>query len=137
MDTFSPLSHTADIGEKVWGRTLEELFINAARGLFSYLIVPMEETVSFRTEVAVEGIDRESLLVNWLNELLYIAYRNNVFLISFTIKQMEDTSLKAEVGGKRLLPGARFTEEIKAATYSSLAIRKTEEGFYVEVIFDV
>src|SRR5207247_11379720 len=67
---FRSLEHTADIGFEAFGGSPKEVFANAARALED-LMVPLE-TIEPRESATIlaEGRDRESLLVNWLNELL-------------------------------------------------------------------
>jgi len=72
MQQFRILEHPADVGFEAFGSTREETFANAARAL-TYLIVDLE-AIDPREEVSVQvqGPDPESLLVNWLSELLYL-----------------------------------------------------------------
>ena len=68
---FRVLEHTADIGFEAFGGSPEEVFANAARALED-LMVPLEAIEPRESAtILAEGRDRESLLVNWLNELLY------------------------------------------------------------------
>ena len=83
MQQFRILEHTADVGFEAFGLTREEAFVNAARALI-YLIVELD-AIDPREEVSVQvqGADPESLLVNWLSELLYSARRRRVALPGF------------------------------------------------------
>ena len=68
---FRILDHTADVGFECRGKTLEELFANAARALVHFFVDL--ETIKPREEMKIEvtGDDRESLLVNFLSEILF------------------------------------------------------------------
>ncbi|MBP7056507.1 MAG: archease, partial [Candidatus Omnitrophica bacterium] len=80
----------------------------------------------------------EELLVAWLDELLFHFYTKQIILFKFDIIELSDTALKAKVQGRPI--GAnrnRLKTEIKAATYSDLAIKNSADGYFVEIIFDV
>ncbi len=137
MKTFEQFPHTADVGIKVWGDTLPLFFEHAAEGMFSFLQLSGEGEKSLSQTVQVTGIDAESLLVNWLNELLYISGERRIAPVRFTVERISSRELCATVQGSVLKAGTHALREIKAATYSSLAIRHTDEGFYTEIVFDV
>lgn len=65
------IEHTADRAFSVRARNLRELFENAARAMFSIQQPQRAGFIRVSHEVKAEGVDRETLLVNWLNELLY------------------------------------------------------------------
>ena len=67
------MEHTADIGLRVFGEDLKELFANAADGLFD-LIVGDLGTIRHERAIplTVEAQDVEELFADWLRELLYL-----------------------------------------------------------------
>lgn len=131
---YEELEHTADLALRIYGRTLRELFANAAYAMFSQLsnlegIVP-----TLQREVRVEGIDYESLLVNWLNELLYLQDTRGEAYVAFEIHKLSRRRLQATVRGART---EDFHTIIKAATYHELSITKTHGWYMSTVVFDV
>lgn len=85
-------------------------------------------------EVKVTGEDRESLLVNWLNELIYVFDSKKILLSSFKINKISDTGLEAVVAGEKLDPKKhQGLRPIKAATYNQLRI----EADKATIVFDV
>ncbi|MCL5950591.1 MAG: archease, partial [Chloroflexi bacterium] len=74
MKRFEEIPHTADWSFRAFGRDRRELFENAAYAMFAMegAIPPQGQTPEIVREVQVTGIDWESLLVNWLSELLYL-----------------------------------------------------------------
>ena len=73
MEDFEEVEHTADWAFRARGSDLKQLFASAASAMFELQArppLPPAETVE--REVAVRGFDRETLLVNWMNELLYL-----------------------------------------------------------------
>lgn len=138
MKRYEQFPHTADIGVRAYGRSLKELFENAAFAMFD-IIADLEGLKPAATQdIKLEAQSREELLVAWLDELLYNFYTRSVIFCKFEIDELTDTGLKARVSGRPV--GAnrnRLKTEIKAATYADLKIKETDEGFSVEIIFDV
>jgi SHS2 domain-containing protein len=138
MKRYEQFPHTADIGVRVFGKDLKELFENAAFAMFD-IIADLEGMTGETTETfKVEAADPEGLLVAWLDELLYIFYTKQLIFYKFNIEKLEEGSLRASVVGRPIAANRnRLKTEIKAATYSDLKIKKSAEGYSVEVIFDV
>ncbi|MHB9112478.1 MAG: archease [Thermoleophilia bacterium] len=135
---FEIMDHTADIGIRAFGSTEAEVFQNAATGMFS-LIADLEnvgETRDFTIEVEAE--DRETLLVAWLNELLYLYDSNDMLLKRFELSELGDTSLKGRAFGEPMdAERHKLKADIKAATYHMLKLKEEPGGWQAEVIFDV
>ncbi len=131
---YELLEHTADLALRVYGQDLYELFVNAAFAMFSQLadIEHIETPISH--QVAVEGVDYESLLVNWLNELLYLHDTKREIYTSFDIHELTPYQLKATVHGDK---NPEIHTVIKGATYHDLAIVQTPEGYEATIVFDV
>jgi len=135
---FEIVDHTADIGIKAYGGTLKELFENTALGMFN--IIADLEGIKPSTEIKVEAeaIDKEELLIAWLEELLYNFYTKNIILSEFNITELTDTRLTAKAKGRFIGENRnRLKSEIKAATRHGLRIDKKNEKYEVEIIFDV
>ena len=131
---FEEIEHTADLALRVRGKDLAELCVHAAQGMFSLMrCEPGEETVPVTRRVSVQAADPETLLVEWLNELLYIGESNRECYDRFQVLHLEPTKLVAEIAGRRREPG----RVIKAATYSNLHIAQTPGGYEATVTFDV
>ncbi len=137
MKKFDIIEHTADIGIVAYGRELKEAFANAAYAMFT-LIADLEGVgEDIRRQIEVEAGDRESLLVSWLNELLYLFDVEGIIFKKFKVTELSETSLKAEGYGE-LIDKARHSLKagVKAATYHMLRVEK-DKGYSVRVIFDV
>jgi len=139
---FEVIDHTADIGLIAWGKSIEELFVNAALGMF-HIIADQKDLENaerdFEKEVSVEAIDYETLLVNWLNELLYIFEVEKALLNDFVVESMGQYFIKAEVAGSRSgFVNQRILRYIKACTYHQTKIEEVRPGlFRAQVYFDV
>ncbi|GFP35435.1 hypothetical protein HKBW3S43_01226, partial [Candidatus Hakubella thermalkaliphila] len=129
--------HTADIGLKAYGDSLGELFENFAYGIFSQIadLDNVEERDSF--EIVLEAEDQEELLVDWLNELLYISDARKTILQKFEVSDITETQLRAMVFGEKMdHQRHRIYTYVKAATYYDLKIENN--GIWQgQVIFDV
>lgn len=138
MKRYEQFSHTADIGVRVFGKDLKELFENAAFAMFD-LIADLENISGDLFETFyLEAQTNEELLVTWLDELLYAFYTKEIIFFRFNVGELSGHRLKATAYGRPV--GAnrnRLKTEIKAATYSDLKIKKVPAGFEVEIIFDV
>ena len=131
---FEELSYTADTGIRAFGRDLRELFGNAAYGMFSLIgdIDGLFHTTQH--EIAVNSPDRESLLLDWLGELLYLHDTTGEIFIRVDIEDISNTYLRAAVYGTYL---AQPQLEIKAVTYHDLKIEETAQGYTATVVFDI
>ena len=132
---FEEIEHTADRALKIFGRNLEELFLNAARGLNS-LMVTDEDLNSAPTpkSIKLDALDAESLLVEWLSELAYWAEAEMLVFSKFDLQDVSPTRVKAKIHGSRV---AQVDNHIKAVTYHNLEIVQTGSGLAATVVFDV
>ncbi len=138
MKRFEEIPHTADWSFRAFGRDLRELFENAAFAMFAMEGATAPEAANqssvIERTVQVSGIDYESLLVNWLSELLYLQESNRETYHRFDIQELSPTMLKAKIYG---IPGVHIDKLVKAATYHNLKIEQTKEGWQATVVVDV
>jgi len=138
MKPFEILDHTADIRIKAYGKGLKDLFENAALGMFNILADLEGITTSTELEIKVEAPDKEELLLEWLDELLYNFYTKNIIFSEFDITGLSDNKLAAKVKGRFVGENKnRLKTEIKAATRHDLHIDKKEDIYEVKIVFDV
>lgn len=135
---FQFLEHTADIGIAAYGKSLEEVFVNAAKGLFS-LIVDTDSIMQHTTrEIELEREDVESLLVSFLNELIYIFDTDNMIFSRFEVLTLKDNHLKVKACGEKVDP-SRHELKLgpKAATFHKLEIKKLNGTYEAQIFFDI
>lgn len=138
MKPFEMMNHTADISIKAYGKSLKELFENAALGMFNILADLEGITTSTELEIKVEAPDKQELLVEWLDELLYDFYTKHIIFCEFNITELTDKNLTAKVKGRFIGENKnRLKTEIKAATRHDLRIKKKEDTYEVQIVFDV
>jgi len=139
MSPYREVDHTADWALRVWAPTLAELFVDAARGMYDLVgaapdVAAAEAAGTVRREVVLTAGDYESLLVAWLQELLYFTESEGLVFDGFKIEALAPTELRAEIAGR---PMERPVKVIKAVTYHNLALSTTDSGYEVTVVFDV
>lgn len=131
---FEEVEHTADWAYRVWATSLEDLFVQAARGLYTLVGLQIVADPPIVRELYLTGIDRESLLVAWLNELIHLQDCEKLGFDQLEILQLEATSLRAKLTGGHT---TQWLKDIKAATYHNLEIKSTETGFETTLVLDV
>lgn len=132
---FEEIEHTADVAIRAYGHTLADLYANAAYGMFQLACGAEKIAVTGPARhVELTARDREALLVNWLNELLYMQDEHHEVYTEFTITELSDTRLKALVRGG---PPTCIYKHIKAATFHGLEIEENANGFVATIVFDV
>lgn len=138
MKRYEQVPHTADLAAKIYGKTLEKLFENAAFSMFDMMANLEGLAQEEERKIELKAPDKESLLILWLNELLFSSYEEKVLYSDFSIEELTETRIKARVKGAKIDPSSpRMQKEIKAATYHDLKIGKTGKGFEVTVVFDI
>jgi len=134
---FEILDHTADVGIIAYGNDVKQAFTNTAKGLFS-LITELDNIneVLYR-DIELVAPDQESLLVEWLNELIYLFDAEGIIFRRFDIVELDDTRLKARSYGERVDSSRhKLKTGVKAATYHMLKVDKTD-GCKVQVLLDI
>ena len=135
---YEVFEHTADIGLHAYGHTLEELFVHAAQGMESLMVPP--ETVHTVTsrEIVVEGHDHLSLLIAWLNELIFLFDTEYLLFREFTIDTLTETRIAGRAAGEPYDAQRHdLSSAIKAVTWHEAAIHRTHEGYQARIIFDI
>ena len=137
-ERFEILEHAADVGFRAFGPSLAELFANAGLALES---IAMDiDAVEPRQEypLSAEGEDRESLLINWLNEIVYYMDGRRVVMCRFEITEITGTSVRGAGWGEprdRRRHPVRIV--VKAATYHQLRIAEEDGRWVAEVFLDI
>jgi len=133
---FRLIEHTADIGLVAYGESLAEAFANAAYGMFSIItdLGSVKEKESRTVEAKAD--DREGLLFEWLNNLLYYLDVETLLFRRFDIIEFGEKYLKADCYGEKHDPSRHHLKTgVKSATYHRLEVDETEHK--VRVIFDI
>ena len=132
---FEIVDHTADWALRVYGDDLAHLLQNAARGMATLLVEDLDAVpMNVERHLALDSIDAETLLVDWLGEMAFWAESELLVFINYDLSQVSPTHLKATVIGGRV---PALLKHIKAVTYHELDIVEIETGLMATVVFDV
>ena len=135
---YETFDHTADLGLRIRSDTLDGLFADAARCLFSVLVANLDdvqpvEEVTF----TLDPDDYDLLLFDWLAELLYTFETRKLLLSQFDVHVGED-GMHATARGEPLDTSRHvMAHEIKAITYHELKVERTDDCWLAEVIVDI
>jgi SHS2 domain-containing protein len=135
---YRQISHTADLAYRIQGNSLAEIFRNAAEALMATMTDRRGLRPKEQRDITVEAPDREALLVEWLNHLLYVYDVDGFLGRDFEILELKDDQLTARVRGEVFDPERHVSKTaVKAATYHHLEIIPRDHGWQATVIFDL
>ena len=138
MKRFELIDISGDAGIRAFGKDLDDLFLNAAAGMYSLITDPGNVRPKKTIEIKTEGSSQEGLLVSWLNELIFHFDTYGFIGRVIHIHELHDTLIRATVTGEDFTPekhGGGLL--IKAATYHKLKIERKEDHWEADVIFDI
>ncbi len=135
---FETFDHTADLGLRVTAVDLDELFVEAARGLSSLLVEdPARLGAAQLAEITVPGDDWDLLLFDLLSELLF-RFETTGFLGREFVVARTTEGLQAEAHGEVIQDQPhRLAREVKAITYHGLKVEQQDDRWLAEVIVDI
>lgn len=130
---YRELEHTADWELEVWAPDLPGLLEQAARGMYSLADVQLEVGPRQKHSIEIEAADRETLLVNFLSEILYYGEHQGLGFDVFKL-DWDGNRLSAHLEGARI---QSMDKEIKAVTWHNLNVQMGDKGLEARVVFDV
>ena len=138
MKKFEFLEHTADVKIRTRGSSREEIFENFVLAVSEYLSRGKKIKKTRKIVRSVQGNDREDLLYNFLDEIIYLLDAEN-FVVSEAEVFFEDSEfkmLKAVFHGDDAEKHSDL-DHVKAATYSEMHFRETSDGWEAQAVLDV
>jgi SHS2 domain-containing protein len=133
MKTYEFLEHPGDIKIRSYGQSLPELFINTALGMMNFLYGQQKTNLTHSERITIKAGDLESLLVDWLSEILWLSDTNHRLYTHYKIIEFDENKIVADVDSGQ----AKAKEDIKAVTYHELNINKTTDGWTATVVYDI
>ena len=139
---FETFDHTADLGLRVVGGSLNELFAEAATGLTSLTVADVGSVVVAQERtLQIDSPDLEYLYFDWLSELLFL-FESDGWLSASAEVEVTGNSLRGVVCGETFCEERhRRSHEVKAITYHELSVasqqRDGKESWSAEVIVDI
>jgi SHS2 domain-containing protein len=131
--TWELIDHTGDIGVLARAPTLEALFADCARAMFSVLAESPEPAPEGADEFPVPGAEPAEELRDFLSELLYRFSAERRMYVGFT------PSAGAVAAAWESYDAVRhpLRTELKAVTYHQLEVVREGGAWRGRVIFDV
>lgn len=132
------LEHTADTGFRVRAGSLPALLELAAEALCGVALDCSNAASKEARTVRAEGADPESLLVNWLNEVLWVIDGARLAPAKIRVFEASAHEVSGVVEGEPR-DDARHPPLIvvKAATYHQLKVLQSSDGWVAEVYLDI
>src|SRR5690349_18274267 len=138
MADFEILEHPADIGFRAFGSSLAYLYANAAVAMLSIAGDPSAAEPRAEYPISVESGDREGLLVDWLNEVLYWYDGKLIAFRGFRVSMITEIRIDAVGRGEPRDPERHRAHLIvKAVTYHQLRIMERDGQWIAEVYVDI
>lgn len=132
---YEILEHRADLKIRVFGKTKEELFLNAVLAMGDGLQPESRKQEAKSRKIKIKSDNFETLLVDFLSEVLYLIQVNKEIYTDVKFKKFSDTEIEAELSGEKI---ERFGEDIKAVTYHDLNVHQKEDSTWeATVLFDI
>lgn len=126
-----------DVGIRAEGETLNECFINSALALYSLItdLNLVEQREIKEVEVSEENL--EDLLIRFLNELIFI-FDTYGFIGSKVDLNIKEKALQAKIYGEKFnIEKHERKILVKAATYHNFVLKKENNRWIAEIIFDI
>jgi len=136
MKHYEIVPHTADVGLRVEGTTLEELFNAALQGMSQIIASGTCELKNdVQIDVSLSSNDATSLLIDFLSDILTQSHVKKVVFCRVEFKILHEKELCARVYGVNV---KHFDEDIKAVTYHEADVCKNKLGNWeTMIIFDI
>lgn len=133
--THEFLEHTSELRLRVRAPSWEGLLSEAGVALSGILLRGSPRKPDDRVrEIVVSSPDREALLVDWLNEIIYVAETECWVPVRFEVDEISNTHVRAQSRGVTVTHPASF---VKACTHHGLRVEEIDGTVQGEVIFDV
>lgn len=127
--------HTADVRIRIEASDLAGIFEEAARALAEVMGGDaLPEPPAEAAAIEIQAADREALLVEWLNELVF---RSETERRLFPRARVEDVSDRRLLAHVRAVEVVDLKTPVKAATWHGLSVREAPAGWTAEVVLDV
>lgn len=136
---YSFIDHTADIGIEVHADDFTALLELAAEALFDIITNLSKVRREHHIRIDLPGQDKEQIMRNWLEELLYRFYSEDTVFSRFKLRSSDGDGFTGDAWGETFDPDRHdFRTEIKGITYHQFEVSlKAGKGWYARIVFDV
>ena len=128
----------ADVGIRAWGPTRAEAFAQTSLGVFSLIVAPEGVEARDVREVRAQGGSPEVLLVNWINECLYVHEIEGWVVARIEVMVLENNRVHALLHGEEIDPSRHaLGTVVKAATLHQVEVAVRDGRHETRVVLDV
>lgn len=138
---YELIDHTADLSIKVYGKDLEELLKNSSAAMMD--VICDLNTIELKNQYSVSssGNSEEELLVNLLQELLYLHEVKKLLFCKFEFKindNIKNREVEGNVWGEEIdFSRHDLLNDIKGVTYSDLKVEHKNGKLSAKITFDI
>jgi SHS2 domain-containing protein len=134
--------HTADVAVEATGETLGGVFAAVADGLAAAMCDETPAGDHPRFDLGVRAENREALLFDYLDELIYERDVRGVLPVDHEASVTEaggdgEAEWTCEASARGVPLSAVDARDVKAVTYSEMTLEQTDDGWHAYVVFDV
>ncbi len=135
---YELMDHTADLGIRVKGKDLIDLFENGGKALLHLMVKVRSSGKPAPLKLKVAGNDLPDLMVRWLAEILYLFEGEKVIATAIKIDSLSPTGLEATLWTSPYDPRIhKIIREIKAVTYHRIEVIEKKGLWEASIIFDL
>jgi SHS2 domain-containing protein len=133
---FKFLEHTADVKFQAFGNSLEKVFENSALALKEIICGKIKIKENKEVIIKVKGKDFESLLYNFLEEIIYLLDAKKFIISKINHIEIKNFKLKAILIGDKA-SNYKFNNGVKAITYNEMFVKHKGKNWISQVVIDV
>lgn len=138
---FRYLDHVSDLVIEATGRTMDDAFVNSARGLVDSMFEISNISPNLEVLIEATGHDLKNLLYNWLEKVLLFMLVDEIVISNFKtkiFKNQSSYSIKGNALGEKIdLHKHIFKIEIKGITYHEMEINQHSDGVIIRFMLDL
>ncbi len=134
--SYKFLEHISDVKFQATGLTIENMLMSSADALNEVIRGNTEIVKLNKKKFKIKGKDKEKLLYNFLEEFLFLLEAKSFLVAEVKIISVKKNKIVCVVLGDKA-ENYKFTNNVKAITYSDIFVRETNKGFVCQVILDV
>ena len=136
--SYHIIDHTADLGIRVKGPNVKNLFIQAAKAMTDLMVKGDISKKTIIKDVSLQGEDFPDLMVKWLGEILYLFHGEKLLVHSIKIKSISPITLRSTLTFSSFDPEHhQVKREIKAVTYHQIFVDNVNDKWQARIIFDI
>ena len=140
MGRSETFDHTADLGLRILAADLPDLFQTAAEALLDVIVANRGQVEPRESEFVTLAADStDSLLVDWLNELIFRCETRHFLYRQFAVQIAADgLGLEAQIFGEPVDRTRHVLDhEVKSVTRHAVTLVRDGAGWKAELILDI